>query len=174
MLINLLTNSIKFTRGQDTRRIEIYLCVSKERPPSDEGGNVVFITQRSARPEPTFGTQWDGGPVVFLQFNIKDTGKGLTEEEMNTLFHRFSQASPKTYGQYGGSGLGLFISRELTEMQGGQIGVSSKGTLQVLDQISFALAFISYDILTLNSWERLNVLLLSQGDQEHESAEEAR
>ena len=45
---------------------------------------------------------------------------------MTLLFRRFSQASPRTHVQYGGSGLGLFISRELTELQGGQVGVASK------------------------------------------------
>lgn len=128
VLINLLTNAIKFTAGRSKREIEIWLCVSRERPPSDDHGKVVFIKQRAYRPEPVFGDQWGGLPV-FLQFSIKDTGKGLTDEEMSSLFHRFSQASPKTYGQYGGSGLGLFISRELTEMQGGQVGVASEGML---------------------------------------------
>jgi hypothetical protein len=56
---------------------------------------------------------------------VQDTGRGLTVEEKKMLFMRFSQASPRTHIQYGGSGLGLFISRELTELQGGEIGVSS-------------------------------------------------
>lgn len=42
------------------------------------------------------------------------------------MFNRFSQASPKTYTQYGGSGLGLFISKRLVELQGGQIGLASQ------------------------------------------------
>ena len=42
------------------------------------------------------------------------------------LFQRFSQASPRTHVQYGGSGLGLFISRILSELQGGRIGVESE------------------------------------------------
>lgn len=56
----------------------------------------------------------------------QDTGRGLDEKEKKLLFQRFSQASPRTHVQYGGSGLGLFISRELTELQGGEIGVSSE------------------------------------------------
>ncbi|KAG9935615.1 histidine kinase, partial [Aureobasidium melanogenum] len=71
--------------------------------------------------------EWGQGKDIYLQIAVQDTGRGLSEEEMSLLFQRFSQASPKTYKQYGGSGLGLFISRELCELQGGQIGVSSSG-----------------------------------------------
>jgi CheY-like chemotaxis protein len=64
--------------------------------------------------------------LIFLQFSVTDTGRGLSEEERATLFTRFSQASPRTHIHYGGSGLGLFISRRLTELQGGAIGLSSQ------------------------------------------------
>lgn len=57
---------------------------------------------------------------------MTDTGRGLSEEESRSLFTRFSQASPRTHIHYGGSGLGLFISRRLTELQGGSIGLVSK------------------------------------------------
>src|SRR5205814_2140177 len=67
-----------------------------------------------------------GGEEVYVQFAVQDTGRGLTVDEKKLLFIRFSQASPRTHVQYGGSGLGLFISRELTELQGGEIGVSSE------------------------------------------------
>jgi hypothetical protein len=71
------------------------------------------------------GADWGEGDQIYIQFAVKDTGRGLTVEEKKMLFMRFSQASPRTHIQYGGSGLGLFISRELTELQGGEIGVSS-------------------------------------------------
>lgn len=50
----------------------------------------------------------------------------MTVEEKARIFSRFSQGSPRTYSEYGGSGLGLFISRELAGLQGGEIGVASE------------------------------------------------
>jgi hypothetical protein len=60
---------------------------------------------------------------IYLSCSVLDTGKGLSDDDHNILFNRFAQASPKTYIEYGGSGLGLFISRHITELMGGQIGV---------------------------------------------------
>jgi hypothetical protein len=74
----------------------------------------------------TLGPDWGDGEEIYLEFAVQDTGRGLSPEELKVLFQRFQQASPRTHVQYGGSGLGLFISRELTELQGGEIGVSSE------------------------------------------------
>ena len=81
---------------------------------------------KAKRTDQTLGPDWGNGEEIFLEFAVQDTGRGLTPEEKKLLFQRFSQASPRTHVQYGGSGLGLFISRELTELQGGEIGVSSE------------------------------------------------
>lgn len=56
---------------------------------------------------------------------MSDTGTGMTLDEQKSLFIRFSQGSARTYTQYGGSGLGLYICRALVELHGGQIGFSS-------------------------------------------------
>jgi len=84
-----------------------------------------YFFPRASKQEPVFGADWGTGEDLFLHFSVNDTGVGLTSDEMKNLFLRFSQASPKTHVTYGGSGLGLFICKELAELQGGRIGVSS-------------------------------------------------
>jgi hypothetical protein len=126
VLINLTTNAIKFTTTETSRTIKVILSASTDRPSVSKTSRVNFFPSRSKRTDQTLGPDWGDGQEIYLEFAVQDTGRGLNAEEMKLLFQRFSQASPRTHVQYGGSGLGLFISRELTELQGGEIGVSSE------------------------------------------------
>jgi PAS domain S-box-containing protein len=126
VLINLTTNAIKFTTTEETRTITVILSASRERPSAHPSPRVSYIPMRAKRLDQTLGPDWGEGEEIYLEFAVEDTGRGLSPEELKVLFKRFQQASPRTHVQYGGSGLGLFISRELTELQGGEIGVSSE------------------------------------------------
>lgn len=126
VLINLLTNALKFTKSGTVRNITICLKGSLTRP-EDATSPVKFIPRFQSEEEDYDQPDLQGrGQGVYLMFEVTDTGHGLTEEEMKGLFNKFVQASAKTHVRYGGSGLGLFISRRLTELQNGAIGVASE------------------------------------------------
>ncbi|KAI1817047.1 hypothetical protein GGS20DRAFT_575124 [Poronia punctata] len=135
IIINLVTNAIKFTKKSKERRITIKASAHEQRPASGLLGGVEYVPPRYRSKEPTttsfdsetdINCKPDSRSDVFLSFSVTDTGLGLTESQRALLFNRFAQASPKTHIEYGGSGLGLFISRQITEMLDGQIGVTSK------------------------------------------------
>ncbi|KAG9697124.1 histidine kinase, partial [Aureobasidium melanogenum] len=132
VIINFFSNSIKFTKFERERRIIVKLAASVTKPTEKDFGIAFLsprkdITKDSSMPTTpaTAGPDIKLGEEVYIYVGVEDTGRGLTEDECKVLFQRFAQASPKTYKTYGGSGLGLFISRGLAELQGGQIGVKS-------------------------------------------------
>ncbi|MBL7932880.1 MAG: response regulator, partial [Bacteroidia bacterium] len=71
-------------------------------------------------------TLWEEGKNITVSFEIKDTGIGMTNEEIGRVFNHFEQANARVQKKYGGSGLGLSIVKELVELQNGLLSVDSE------------------------------------------------
>jgi CheY-like chemotaxis protein/predicted Ser/Thr protein kinase len=87
--------------------------------------NAVKFTERG---EIGIAVRVQQGPhdgALLLRFEVRDTGIGLTPEQIGRLFQSFEQADAATTRRYGGTGLGLAISKRLAELMGGEVGVDS-------------------------------------------------
>jgi signal transduction histidine kinase/response regulator RpfG family c-di-GMP phosphodiesterase len=84
---------------------------------------VKFTAQGEICVDVSVQREWPG--EVMLCFRVRDTGIGLTPQQIGRLFTSFSQADASITRQYGGTGLGLAISKSLAEAMGGSIGVES-------------------------------------------------
>jgi signal transduction histidine kinase/DNA-binding response OmpR family regulator/HPt (histidine-containing phosphotransfer) domain-containing protein len=87
-------------------------------------GNALKFTERG---EITLAIQRESGDdsVTSLHFSVQDTGIGIPAEKQDRIFDAFTQADSSTTRRFGGTGLGLTISRQLVQMMGGRIWVES-------------------------------------------------
>ena len=110
ILVNLLANSVRFT----------------------ERGAITVVITGARRSPPAAPALWE------LSIAVCDTGIGIAPEQLQRIFEPFTQVDASIASRYGGSGLGLTISRRLAEQMGGQLraesapGVGSTFTLELV------------------------------------------
>jgi Amt family ammonium transporter len=109
VLFNLLSNACKFTE-QGTITLKATRTLHHQQ-----------LTDQECRHD----SSDSGEDASCIVFQISDTGIGMSDEQISRLFQAFTQADPSTTRRYGGTGLGLVITRRLCQIMGGDVQVSS-------------------------------------------------
>jgi PAS domain S-box-containing protein len=115
VLFNTAREVHKFLVGDPLRLGQILINLANNAVKFTESGEIIVSTELVSQNE----------DQTTLKFSVSDTGLGMTEEQAAKLFQPFTQADSSTTRKYGGTGLGLTISKRLTEMMGGEIWADS-------------------------------------------------
>jgi len=106
----------EMVRGDVTRIRQVLTNLVGNAVKFTENGEICIRTNCSPLPEPD---------KIQLEIEVRDTGVGMSAQQIEKIFAPFTQADPSTTRKFGGTGLGLAISRRLAELLGGSIRVES-------------------------------------------------
>lgn len=116
IIISCPQNVSKNLIGDSLRLGQVLLNLAGNSIKFTQGGEIVVSIAQLAKTDDS----------VILEFSVRDTGIGMNKEQMGKLFQSFSQADTSTTRKYGGTGLGLIISKQLVGMMGGEIRAESE------------------------------------------------
>ena len=118
ILVNLLSNALKFTE-----KGEIVVAITARKLPvkNAKGSSLIYRDNQLS-----IVNNEELANTYCIRFAIRDTGIGIPAGRMERLFKSFSQVDASTTRRYGGTGLGLVISKRLSELMGGTMGVTSR------------------------------------------------
>ncbi|MBF0444844.1 MAG: response regulator, partial [Magnetococcales bacterium] len=144
--------------GDPLRLGQILINLTNNAIKFTEQGEIAVITELLEK----------GDDFVRLQFTVRDTGIGLTQEQQSTLFQSFSQADASITRKYGGTGLGLTISQRLIELMNGKIKVESKlgiGSKFIFDvRLGVSLRVIEKNLIPTTDLRGMKVLIVDDNE----------
>jgi signal transduction histidine kinase/FixJ family two-component response regulator len=102
----------KYIKGDPARTQQVLLNLAGNAVKFTEGGSVLIAAEEL--------------DATHVKISVTDSGIGITEQKLTTLFQRYAQADTSIARRFGGTGLGLAISKTLVELMGGEIGAHSR------------------------------------------------
>lgn len=138
ILLNLIGNAVKFTEHGE---VTVTVTPGEVTGTEDEGEVIQTFADTTA---------------TMVNFQVRDTGIGMEQSVIESLFKPFAQADGSIRRKYGGTGLGLYISKKLTETLGGSLTVESEKTKGTLFMLSIPLAISSAELPEFVNQSKLN------------------
>lgn len=116
ILFDIPQNIPRFLKGDSLRLGQVLVNLANNAVKFTEAGEIVISAKLVEK----------DNERILIKFSVSDTGIGLTQGQIETLFEAFSQADSSTTRKYGGTGLGLTICKSIVKMMDGDIRVESK------------------------------------------------